>query len=118
MASHDQRRFPIGRATSLVEADDGLHGAFQIPATREGDDILELVATGTLDSFSIGFSPVRDRRDGDVLVRTEAALREVSLVALPAYEGAQIAGIRSQPTQHLPFLPLSIAAARLRLLNL
>jgi uncharacterized protein len=113
LATHDQRRFPIGRATSLVERADGLHGAFAIPNTREGDDVLELVRTGTLDSFSIGFRPVLDRRENDVVVRAEASLQEVSLVGLPAYGGAAIKGIRAQPV-----ISKSIAAARLRLLDL
>jgi HK97 family phage prohead protease len=116
LAQHDHRRFPIGKATSLVEHDDGLHGAFAIPNTREGDDVLELVRTGTLDSFSIGFRPVRDRRDGDVIVRAEASLSEVSLVGLPAYQGAAIKGIRA--AQPLYTIPLSVAVRRLRLLNL
>jgi HK97 family phage prohead protease len=117
LAQHDQRRFPIGKATSLVEQDDGLHGAFAIPNTREGDDVLELIRTGTLDSFSVGFIPIRsDRREGDVLVRTEASLREVSLVGMPAYAGAEITGIRaSQPS---PRIPLAIAMRRLWLLHL
>jgi HK97 family phage prohead protease len=97
----------------LVEQDDGLHGAFAIPSTREGDDVLELVRTGTLDSFSVGFTPIRDRRENDVIVRAEASLQEVSLVGLPAYSGAAIKGIRAQPV-----ISKSIAAARLRLLNL
>ena len=61
----------------------------RIPQTREGDDApWTLVRDGVLDSFSVGFVPIRDTRDGDVLVRTEAALREVSLVGFPAYAGA------------------------------
>lgn len=115
MAAHDSRRFPIGRATSLVERDNGLYGAFAIPATREGDDVLELVRSGTLDSFSVGFTPVRDRREGDVLVRTECAIREVSLVGIPAYEGASVAGIRaSQPQPHISRV---VAEARLYLID-
>jgi HK97 family phage prohead protease len=113
LAHHDQRQFPVGRATSLVEQDDGLHGAFAIPQTREGDDVLELVRRGTLDSFSVGFIPIHDRQDGDTLVRTEAALREVSLVSFPAYENASIAGIRAAG----PFIPRGLAIARFQLLD-
>ena len=115
LATHDHRRFPIGKATSLVERDNGLHGAFAIPATAEGDDILTLVRDGVLDSFSVGFTPVRDRREGDVLVRTECAIREVSLVGMPAYEGASVAGIRaSQPQPHISRV---VAEARLYLID-
>ena len=41
-----------------------LHGEFAIPATDEGDDVLTPIRDGVLDSFSIGFRPVRDQRRG------------------------------------------------------
>lgn len=114
LAQHDHRRFPIGKATSLVERSDGLHGEFAIPATAEGDDVLTLIRDGVLDSFSVGFRGIRDRWDGDVRVRTEVALIEVSLVGLPAYPGAEIAGVRSpQPL----VIPRSVARARVALLD-
>ena len=116
MACHDNRRFPIGKATSLEERDDGLHGAFRVPPTAEGDDVLTLVREGVLDSFSIGFKPVRDRRERDgVVVRAEAALLEVSLVPIPAYAGATVAGIRAAATHRIPN---ELAWRRLRLLDL
>ena len=93
---HDTRRLPIGRAVELREQRDGLHAAFEIAATRDGDDALELVRSGTVDSFSIGFRGIRDHMDGDVVVRTEASLWEVSLVGMPSYAGAAVAGVRSQ----------------------
>ncbi|GLE53736.1 prophage protease [Mycobacterium montefiorense] len=113
LASHDRRRFPVGRAVELREERDGLHAAFTIANTRDGDDVLELVRSGTVDSFSVGFRGIRDRFDGDVVVRTEVALMEVSLVALPAYEGATVAGVRSQL-----IIPRGVAERRLRLLEL
>lgn len=111
MVQHDRSRLPIGRAVDLEERDDGLHGAFAVAATRDGDDALELVRSGTVDAFSIGFAPIRERDDDGVVVRTEAALREVSLVGFPAYAGAAIAGIRSDT----PTLPRAAADRRLRL---
>ncbi|MCF3939075.1 HK97 family phage prohead protease [Gordonia tangerina] len=111
---HDRQRLPIGRATELRESAAGLHAAFEIAATRDGDDALELVKSGTVDSFSIGFRPIASRSDGDVTVMTEVALMEVSLVGIPAYEGAAIAGVRS----HHQRISTAAASARLRLLNL
>ncbi len=113
--SHNTRRLPIGRAVELREQPDGLHVAFDIAATRDGDDALELVRSGTVDAFSIGFRGIRERRDGDVVVRTEAALMEVSLVGMPAYAGAAIAGVRSQ--QSPLTIPRSVAVARLALFD-
>lgn len=109
---HESNRLPIGRATELREAADGLHAAFHIPATRAGDDALALVRDGVVDSFSVGFRPIHDRQDGDVTVRVEAALMEVSLVGIPAYEGAAVAGIRTAT----PALSVDVARRRLDLI--
>lgn len=107
--NHDtMRRLPIGRATELADRPDGLHGAFVVSATRDGDEALTLVRDGVVDSFSVGFRPLRERSVGGVVERTEAALREVSLVAMPAYAGALVGGVRSVPH-------LSAEAARRRL---
>ena len=35
-----------------------------LDATDEGDDVLTPIRDGVLDSFSIGFRPVRDQRRG------------------------------------------------------
>jgi HK97 family phage prohead protease len=112
---HETRKLPVGKAVELREASDGLHAAFELADTTDGRDALELVRSGTVDSFSVGFRGIRDRMDGDVVVRTEAALMEVSLVGLPTYSGAAIAGVRSKEP---PFIAKTVAAARLRLLNL
>lgn len=94
---HRQNRLPIGKALSLREDPAGLVGEFYVSATRDGDEALELVRDGVLDSFSVGFSKVRERADKSGLVeRLEVKLREVSLVAHPAYEGALVAGVRHQ----------------------
>lgn len=117
LGSHDRRRFPIGKATSFEERDDGLHAEFAIPNTAEGNDVLELVRSGTLDSFSVGFRPIRDRRHDGVVVRAEAALTEVSLVSVPAYAGAVVGGVRAQQNQQLT-IRRDVAVRRLRLLDL
>jgi HK97 family phage prohead protease len=104
------RKLPIGKATELVEHPDGLHAAFMIAETRDGDDALELVRSGIVDSFSISFRPMRDRKDKAITVRTEVALIEVSLVGVPAYIGAAVAGVRSASSS-----PVSVDVARRRL---
>lgn len=110
--NHQTRHFPVGKAVELREQSDGLYAAFEIAKTRDGDDALELVHSGTVDSFSVGFRPVRDRQENGVTVRTEVALMEVSLTALPAYDGAGIAGVRSQFV-----ISRSLAEARIQLMN-
>ena len=95
LSQHDSRTNPLGVAKVLREDAAGAYGEFVVSRTQAGDEALELVRDGSLDSFSVGFTPVKhEKRDG-VLVRTEVALREVSLVTFPAYEDARVAGIRS-----------------------
>ena len=109
LTQHDQRRLAVGKAVELREQADGLHASFEVARTRDGDELLELVESGVIDSFSVGFTPIRDRQRAGVVVREEAALREVSAVNFPAYEGALIGGVRSQTT----VIPRSVAQARL-----
>ena len=111
-AQHNRSQLPLGRATLLREDPEGLFAEFVVSRTSAGDDLLALVSDGTVSAFSIGFAPVRERRDGNVVVRTEVALREVSAVSEPAYAGAAIAGVRSG--EH----PLFVPRERLRLARL
>lgn len=114
---HNRRKLAVGRAVDLREESDGLHSAFEVANTRDGDELLELVRTGVVDSFSIGFEPVRDRRErdanGDLVVRLEVKLHEVSAVNFPAYEDALIGGVRSELS-----IPRAVAERRLKLLEL
>jgi HK97 family phage prohead protease len=101
---HDQTtRLPIGRATELREDPAGLVGEFRVSATRQGDEVLELVRDGALDGLSIGFRPIRDRwtKGRQSVERLEVALNEVSVVATPAYAGARIVGVRAA-TLYIP----------------
>lgn len=91
---HDHAE-PIGRATLLREDPVGLYAEFKVSAVPAGDQALELVRDGVIDSFSVGFAKVKERKDGDVTVRTEVALREASLVTFPAYDGARITALRA-----------------------
>lgn len=119
LTSHDgHNRLPIGRAVELREDAAGLFGAFRVSQTQTGDEVLELVRDGALDSFSIGFRPVRERSahdpSGPVVERTEVALREVSVVTFPAYAGAQIAGVRAEPFLTADEARRRVAVARMR----
>jgi len=86
---------PIGRATLLREDAAGLYGEFRVSAVPAGDQALELVRDGVIDSFSVGFAKVKHRKDKGVVVRTEVALREASLVTFPAYDTARITALRT-----------------------
>jgi HK97 family phage prohead protease len=99
LANHDRQTMPLGKAIMLREDPAGLIGEFRVSATPAGDAALELIRDGVLDALSIGFAPIqsvgREGRD-PVVERTAVKLMEVSAVAFPAYEGALIAGVRSE----------------------
>lgn len=107
LSHHNARTNPLGRASLLREDASGLYGEFHVSKTRAGDEALELVNDGALDSFSVGFKAMQKRMEGDVTVRTEVGLREASLVTFPAYEGALVGGVR------LDFDTIEDVAARL-----
>lgn len=92
---HQTKRLPIGKASHLEETPEGLVSHLRVSNTTEGNDTLELVKDGVLTGLSIGFKPIRSDKQGDVTVRQEVALSEISVVADPAYPDARIQGVRS-----------------------
>jgi HK97 family phage prohead protease len=98
LVGHDANQLPQGRATLLREDPVGLYGEFRVSKTQRGDELLELVADGSVDQFSIGFQALQDRKRADgVVERVRAHLAEVSLVTFGAYGlAAAVAGIREE----------------------
>ena len=96
---------PIGRATLLREDAAGLYGEFHVSDVQRGDEAINLVADGVIDSFSVGFRPINAVKRGGVTVRTEVAIREASLVTFPAYADARISAIRSAIRASLGDIP-------------
>lgn len=113
LVGHDARKLAVGKAVELREERDGLHAAFAVSDTTAGNDLIALVRDGVVDSFSVGFTPMREQWDGNLRIHLESSLHEVSAVNWPAYAGAKIAGVRSQSL----VIPRSIAEARLSLLD-
>ena len=97
LSQHDMSRNPLGVADRDAWREDaaGLYAEFRVSATQAGDEALALVRDGALDSFSVGFRPVKHSKRDGVVVREEAALRETSLVTFPAYEDARISAVRA-----------------------
>lgn len=95
LSQHNARTNPLGRATMLREDATGLYGEFRVSKTAAGDEALELLRDGSLDSFSVGFRPIKHENRNRVTWRTEVGLRETSLVTFPAYDGALVGGVRS-----------------------
>jgi len=96
LSQHNARTNPLGTAIKDSWRDDaaGLYGEFRVSKTQAGDEALELVRDGALDSFSVGFTPVKHEKRSGTVVRTEVRLNEVSLVTFPAYEDARVLAVR------------------------
>jgi HK97 family phage prohead protease len=68
---------------------------FHARQSRIGDETLEEIRDGYLPGMSVGFRNVQVRRGEDgVREVVEAALIEVSLVTIPAYDGARVLAVR------------------------
>ena len=86
----------MGRSRKFTETEDGLLGEFVVNDGARGDDLLEDARTGYIGGMSVGFSPLRhERADDGVKEVVEARLVEVSVVGVPAYEGAAMMAVRS-----------------------
>lgn len=84
----------IGRVTEMEESDEGLMIRAKISETILGNETLNLVKDGAIRSFSVGFIPVIDEKKEKTIVRKKVDLKEVSLVAFPAYENASVTEVR------------------------
>jgi HK97 family phage prohead protease len=94
LSQHNARSNPLGRASLLREDARAVRRVpgLQDHGRRRGAGA---AADGALDSFSVGFAPIRHVKRDKVTVRTEVALREASLVTFPAYEDALVQAVRS-----------------------
>lgn len=98
LIDHDSGRI-IGRTTAgtlrLREDDMGLAVEIDLPDTTDGRDLAVLIERGDVSGMSFGFVVTKQMWDetGDVPTRTIQAvdLREVSVVAFPAYDDTSIA---------------------------
>lgn len=91
---------PIGRVVSGNDTDEGYLITARISETERGNEIYTLMKDGVLNRFSVGFLPIEHRMEKDVVVRTKADLKEVSVVAFPAYEGAKVSEVRESQTNN------------------
>lgn len=76
---------PIGKALVTEKRDDGLYTKVQLSnsQTEKITAIRDLVSEGILKTFSVGFDPKEDTKDGDTLLITKAELIEQSIVPIP-----------------------------------
>jgi HK97 family phage prohead protease len=108
--SHDHA-VPIAVA-QIVDSAEGVHIEARLADTPRGDEAVAEVRAGLLDSFSVGFRAIRERTVGGVREVLEAALGEVSLVALPAYPGARVLSVRSAGADLFDLPPRPVVTER------
>jgi hypothetical protein len=115
LAVHDREQLPIGRALSLTDGPTGLDAELRVSKTTLGDEVLELVRDGAATGLSVGFVPIEDRWNAKrtMVERLRAELREISVVAFPAYQDARILAVRAGPEEPLRTPRLTIARFRL-----
>ena len=89
----------IGKVTEMEESENGLLIRAKISDTTLGNETLELVKDGAIRSFSVGFIPVVDEKKEKTIIRKKVNLKEVSLVAFPAYDNAAVLAVREETNQ-------------------
>lgn len=85
---------------SLEDREDGLYVKINVPETSYGNDTLISAERGDLKGFSFGFNNPKARsyiKNGDKIREISALnLREVSVVAAPAYPETTLTVVRSE----------------------
>lgn len=96
---HDPNQ-PIGKVVEIKEDDVGLWVKAVFSSTIAGQEARAEVLEGVLDSFSIGFTPMKTKsgksEDGRIINHIqEVKLYEFSLVTFPANEEAIVTAVKS-----------------------
>ena len=86
----------MGMSRAFDDGADGLIGTFGVFDGTRGDEFLDEIRHGYFGGMSVGFQPLVATRGPDgVREIREAKLMEVSVVGMPAYEGAGIVAVRN-----------------------
>jgi HK97 family phage prohead protease/HK97 family phage major capsid protein len=93
-----QHSEPIGKILEGRDTEEGFEIRAMISDTPRGQEAYTLLRDGVINKFSVGFVPVEQTRDGDLVTRTLVSLREVSLVSFPAFSGASVSEVREETT--------------------
>ena len=82
---HDE---PVGVITKAENTPEGLVVEANLANTALGRDAATLVRTGSVQGLSVGFKPVENawNKTRDTVTRVRAALSELSLTHMPAYQ--------------------------------
>jgi HK97 family phage prohead protease len=105
LAQHDLKK-PIGRMTAAETRADGIYATFKLSRSTGGNDALIMAAEGLVTGLSIGAEIIASQpsKDGYTVV-SQARLKEVSLVTVPAFASAEILEIAAEeviPAEETP----------------
>jgi len=93
---HD-RETPVGYLVEVADSPEGLRGQFRIAETPDGDLALAEAAGKVRDAFSVELDEITvEDEAAEVLVATDAFLRGVALLTVPAFDDARVAASRSK----------------------
>ena len=96
-----------GTVNALADMDEGLGFTATFAKTRASSDAVELIRSGAYDAVSVGAEVQESYYDKELkaTVVTKASLVELSLVAVPAFSGAEIRDLVAQadePDEEIP----------------
>ena len=105
LAQHDLKK-PIGRMTAAETRADGIYATFKLSRSTGGNDALIMAQEGLITGLSVGAEIIASKpsKDGYTVV-SQARLKEVSLVTVPAFASSQILEISAEevtPAEETP----------------
>ncbi len=99
---YDSHKTPIGVVEAAETRAEGLFIRAKLALSDLAKNVYEQLKNGALNKLSVGFTPLTHRDDNGVIVRTLTRLREVSVVARPAYSLASVLSIREETNEREP----------------
>jgi HK97 family phage prohead protease len=96
LSSHNLQK-PIGKMISAETRPDGIYAVFRLSRSTAGSDALIMAQEGLVTGLSIGAEIIASKpsKDGYTVV-SQAKLKEVSLVTVPAFASAEILEIAAE----------------------
>jgi hypothetical protein len=86
---------PLGIPIKILEDNTGLYTESKISKTTRGDEVLELIKDGVIDTMSIAYEVINATADKTGRILKELKLYEYGPVDMAANEDAVITGVKS-----------------------
>jgi HK97 family phage prohead protease len=105
LSQHNLQK-PIGKMISAETRADGIYAVFRLSRSSAGSDALIMAQEGLVTGLSIGAEIIASKpsKDGYTVV-SQARLKEVSLVTVPAFSSAEVLEIAAEeviPAEETP----------------